>query len=157
FRPAERGDYVFALTTPPIWMEEEQEFFHDTVKVVLHVQAQKGWDAAVGQGFEMTPLTRPYGLQPGMVFQAQASLDGEPSARALVELARYNATPPKHLPADEHITRSVRADPNGVATCTLTEPGWWGITAQRETSEQREYKGKKYPVKQRATLWVYVD
>src|SRR5262249_32186824 len=131
FTPPERGDYVFVLNTPPIWMEEEQEFFHDTVKVVLHVQAQKGWDAVVGQGFEITPLTRPYGLQPGMVFQAQALLDGKPAPRALVEVERYNATPPKQLPADEHITRTVRTDPNGVATCTLTEAGWWGITAQR--------------------------
>jgi cobalt/nickel transport protein len=137
-------------------MEEEQEFFHDTVKVVLHVQAQKSWDAVVGQGFEMAPLTRPYGLQPGMVFQAQALLDGKPAPRALVEIERYNATPPKQLPADEHITRSVRTDPNGVATCTLTEAGWWGITAQRDGG-QRERNGKKYPVKQRATLWIYVD
>src|SRR5262249_46557511 len=124
--------------------------------VVLHVQAQKGWEAVVGQGFEMTPLTRPYGLEPGMVFQAQALLDGKPAPRALVEIERYNATPPKQLPADEHITRSVRTDPNGVATCTLTEPGWWSITALRDGG-QREHNGKKYPMKQRATLWVYVD
>ena len=156
FTAPERGDYVFVLQTPPIWMEEEQEFFHDSVKVVLHVQAQKGWDAVVGQGFEMAPLTRPYGLQPGMVFQAQALLDGKAAPRALVEIERYNATPPKQLPADEHITRTVKTDPNGVATCTLTEPGWWGITAQRDGG-QREHNGKKYPVKQRATLWIYVD
>src|SRR5438445_13656285 len=37
FKPQERGDYVFVLRTPLIWMEEEQEFLQDTVKVVLHV------------------------------------------------------------------------------------------------------------------------
>jgi cobalt/nickel transport protein len=156
FTPSERGDYVFVLQAPPIWMEEEQEFFHDTVKVVLHVQAQKGWDAGLGQGFEAVPLTRPYGLLPGAVFQVQALLNGKPVPGALVEIERYNATPPKQLPADEHITRTVKTDPNGVATCTLTEAGWWGITAQREGG-QRERQGKKYPVKQRTTLWVYVD
>src|SRR5262245_61433834 len=119
FTAAERGDYVFVLQTPPIWMDEEQEFFHDTVKAVLHVQAQKGWDASVGQGFEVVPLTRPYGLQPGLVFQVQALLDGKPVPRALVEIERYNAAPPKQLPPDEQITRSVKTDPNGVATCTL--------------------------------------
>jgi hypothetical protein len=30
FTPEVRGDYVFLLQTPPIWMEEDQEFFHDT-------------------------------------------------------------------------------------------------------------------------------
>src|SRR5438105_3960606 len=27
FSPEQRGDYLFVLTTPPIWMEEEQEYF----------------------------------------------------------------------------------------------------------------------------------
>src|SRR6185437_3468160 len=62
FTPQQRGDYVFLLRTPPIWMEEDSEFLQDTVKMVLHVQAQKGWDAAAGD-FEFVPLTRPYGLR----------------------------------------------------------------------------------------------
>ena len=49
FTPESRGDYVLVLQTPPIWMEEEGEFFQDTVKVILHVQAQKGWDVASWQ------------------------------------------------------------------------------------------------------------
>ena len=61
FTPGQRGDYVFVLSTPPVWMEEEHEFWQDTVKVVLHVQAQKGWDAVAGQPLEMVPLTRLYG------------------------------------------------------------------------------------------------
>ncbi|HEY1861846.1 MAG TPA: DUF4198 domain-containing protein, partial [Gemmataceae bacterium] len=43
FTPEERGDYVFVLQTPPIWMEQDQDFLQDTVRVVLHVQAQRGW------------------------------------------------------------------------------------------------------------------
>src|SRR5207248_3223291 len=106
FTPAHRGDYVFVLQTPPIWLEEDEVFVQDTVKVVLHVQAQKGWDAAVREDFEFTPLTRPYGLEPGMVFQAQ--LGARPSGPATgvpVEVERYNAAPPKELPPDEQITR----------------------------------------------------
>src|SRR6516165_10705138 len=66
FTPDQRGDYVFVLRTPPIWMEEDGEFLKDVVKVILHVQAQKGWDAA-SEDFVFAPLTRPYGLRPGMV------------------------------------------------------------------------------------------
>jgi cobalt/nickel transport protein len=171
FTPEERGDYIFVLTTPPIWMEEEQEFLQDTVRVVLHVQAQKGWDGSSEETFEMLPLTRPYGLHAGMVFQAQAvriatKSDSErTSSRSkgpgglpglLVEIERYNATPPKDLPPDEHITGAAKTDPNGVVTCTLTEPGWWCIAAQRE-GEKMERDGKTYPVRQRAIHWVYVD
>src|SRR5258706_3634079 len=45
FKAEQRGDYVFVLKTPPIWMDEEKEYLQDTVKVVLHVQTQKGWDS----------------------------------------------------------------------------------------------------------------
>jgi cobalt/nickel transport protein len=178
YKPEQRGDYIFLLKLPPIWMEEEQEFYHDIVKVILHVQAQKGWDGATGKDFEFLPLTRPYGLLPGAVFQAQVR---EPETREarddmprrnlpevieelqkqrppgrLVEIERYNGTPPKELPADEFITRTVRADPNGVATTTLTEPGWWCLTAQRD-GDKKDHSGKMYPVKQRTTFWVHVD
>jgi len=156
FKPGERGDYLFLLEGPPIWMEEEQEFLQDNVKVVLHVQAQKGWDQATGGAFELLPLTRPYGLQPGMIFQAQALVEGKPLSGALVEVERYNPVAPKELPADEHITRTAKTDPNGIVTCTLPEPGWWCISAQRQHG-QRERAGKSYPVRHRAILRVFVD
>src|SRR5438132_9819308 len=114
-------------------MEEEQEFWQDTVKVVLHVQAQKGWDVSTGSGSEIVPLTRPYGLQPGMAFQAVVHQSSQKAnGGAFIEIERYNATPPRKLPSDEQITRTVKTDGNGVLTCTLTDPGWWSITAQRE-------------------------
>jgi len=113
FTPQQRGDYVFVLQTPAIWMEEDGEFLQDTVKVVLHVQAQKGWDATSRDDFEFVPLTRPYGLRSGMVFQAQIRAGVEvrkapgaagasyltqdsvkPLAGALVEVESYTAAPP---------------------------------------------------------------
>jgi cobalt/nickel transport protein len=157
FTPAKRGDHTLVLAAPPIWLDEEKLFLHDTVKVVYHVQTQNGWDTPTGVPFELVPLTRPYGLQPGVVFQAQALAAGKPLARALVEVERYNAAPPKEpLPPDEQITRRVKTDPNGVLTCTLTEPGWWCVTAQRDGGK-RERGGQMYPVVQRTTFWVYVD
>jgi len=161
FTPAERGDYMFLLETPPIWMEEEGEWWQDVVKAVLHVQAQKGWEQTVRE-FEFQPLTRPYGLLPGMVFlaqiQEQAKGVGEPAPLAgrMVEVERYNAAAPKELPPDELITRTVRTDPLGVVTTTLTDPGWWALTATRRAGT-REHKGKEHPLRQRSTLWVFVE
>ena len=43
-----------------------------------------------------------------------------------------------------------------ILTCTLTDPGWWCITAER-AGGMREHEGKSYPVFQRTSLWVYVD
>jgi cobalt/nickel transport protein len=156
FTPEARGDYLFVLNTPPIWMEEDKEFLQDTVKVIVHVQAQRGWDQSAGQPFEMMPLTRPYGLEPGMVFQAQVLHKGKPVSGSLVEVERYNPAPPKELPPDEQMTRTAKTDPNGVLTCTLTDPGWWCLTASRDGGKH-ERAGATYPLRQRTTLWVHVD
>jgi cobalt/nickel transport protein len=161
FTPEQRGDYIFLLESAPIWMEEEHVFFHDTVKVVLHVQVQKGWDAAAEVPWQLVPLTRPYGLQAGMVFQAavhQRSAPRQPRepANLLVEVEHYNVAPPQKLPPDEQITRTAKTDPNGLVTCTLTEPGWWCITAQRDGGK-RDHQGKAYPVRERVSLWVFVN
>jgi len=173
YTPARRGDHVVVARCEPVWMADERLFFDDTVKVILHVQTQNGWDAVAG-GMELVPLTRPYGLTRGTVFQAQARGPAEegkgkrpviivtpqgespPMTGALVEVERYNPTPPKELPPDEFITRTVKTEPNGVATVTLPEPGWWAITAVRDGG-LRERDGKSYPVKARCTLWVPVD
>jgi cobalt/nickel transport protein len=156
FTPTKRGDYFFLLTTDPIWMKEEKLFYQDTVKVVLHVEDQDGWDNKAGEALELLPLTRPYGLQAGMVFQAQTIFDGKATAGTLVEIEPYHAKPPKELPADEQMTRTAKTDPNGVVTCTLTEAGWWGLTARRKIG-LKKHQSKSYPVWQRTTLWVYVD
>jgi cobalt/nickel transport protein len=162
YTPETRGDYLFILKTPPIWMEEEGEYFQDTVKVVLHVQSQKGWDASAGAMFEILPLTRPYGLQPGMVFQAQVdsrlaeATFAAPATTRPIEIEHYNPRPPKELPPDEQVTRTARADKNGVVTGTLTEAGWWCLTAVRPGGTLAR-EGKQRPVLQRSTLWVFVD
>jgi cobalt/nickel transport protein len=162
FTPEQRGDYTFILQTPPIWMEEDQEFIEDTVKVVLHVQAQKGWDVELDRQFQIVPLTRPYGLRPGAVFQARvlAPPDSAAGARRLpgapVEIERFNAERPAKLPPDEFRTLTAKTDPGGVVTASLPEAGWWSITAQRDGG-RRAHNGKEYPVRQRATLWVWVD
>jgi cobalt/nickel transport protein len=155
-KDVELGDYVFAARAPKTWMADENEFWQDAVKTVLHVEAQKGWDQAAGLPFELIPLTRPYGLEPGMVFQAQALFESKPVAGAMVEVEHYNARPPKSLPPDEFRTRVVKTDPNGVLSCTLTDPGWWCITAYRDGGTMK-HEGKEYPLRLRTTLWVYVD
>src|SRR5262249_4713354 len=113
YTPLRRGDHTIVVSAAPVWLEEEKLFLHDTVKVVLHVQTQNGWDTTTGQPFEIVPLTRPYGLQPGMTFQGQALVAGKPLAGAIVEVERYNSVAPKDLPPDEQITRRVKTDPNG--------------------------------------------
>jgi cobalt/nickel transport protein len=164
FKPAGRGDYTLVFESPPVWMKDEKQFVRDTARVVIHVETQKGWDARAAEAseFALVPLTRPYGLRAGSVFQASVQPTEPGGVSHLVEAERFNAQPPPALPADEHITLAVKTDTNGTATITLPDAGWWGVTAVRRYSAEaklptRELDGKAYPVVERATLWVLVE
>ena len=160
FTPEQRGDYVFLLQTRPIWMEEEEEFFQDTVKVVLHVQAQKGWDGGAYRrvGADATDAA----LRPatGHGLPGEGGLAGNPMRLPLGgRSSRSSVTTPRRQRSCRPTStsrRAVKTDPGGVATCTLTEAGWWAITAIHDGGEL-EREGKKYPVKGRQTFWVFVD
>ncbi len=127
--PEHRGDHRLVLTTPPIFLEGSNEFVQDIVEVVLHVTTQKGWDTDHGGPLRIVPLTRPYGLYPGMVMQARVLMDDgaktQPFKDAPVEFERYNPETPKELPMDERITFKTKTDGQGILTVTLPDPGWW--------------------------------
>jgi uncharacterized GH25 family protein len=91
-----------------------------------------------------------------MVFQARVLREQRPLANCLVEIEHYNSEAPEKLPPDEQITRAAKTDPNGVATATLADPGWWCIAAQCDGGTAM-HEGKPFPVRKRAILWVHVD
>ncbi len=166
FTPPRRGDYTFILAAEPVCLADMQESVEDVVRVVLHVQTQNGWDVASGEPVELLPLTRPYGLLPGMVFQARAVHAPRPTraaptpvslAGAPVEYERYNARPNKIMPPDELITFRTKTDPAGVLTCSLPDAGWWGITVLQAAGTTTGADAKTVPLKRRLTQWVYVS
>jgi uncharacterized GH25 family protein len=166
FTPDDRGDYVIEMTSAVTTLPDTKEVVQDTVKVVVHVQAQKGWDVVSPGEFGCSPLTRPYGLLSNAVFQAHFTGSAKkderrpnlfPNDNLLVEVERYNAKPPRAFPADEFITRTMKTDRDGVVTTGLPEAGWWCLTATRRRSEKVTVGGKEVAVRRRATLWVHVD
>lgn len=155
FTPTKRGDYTFVAVSPAVKVDGEPHPLRDVAKVVLHVQTQNGWDqravTAKASAVEVSPLTRPYGLTAGTAFQVEVDEPAEKDRKALgkveIEVEKYNPVLPKELPPDEQITRTGRTTRDGSAVVTLTEPGWWGVTAVRERDQ----------VQHRCTLWVFAD
>jgi cobalt/nickel transport protein len=167
YEPAVRGDHTLVLLTPPIWMPEGKHFVQDTVKIVLHVQTQKNWDAGLTREFSGTklmikPLTRPYGLYAGMVFQGHVGPPFNPTFEGYrnveVEIERYHPQPVKKLPPDELITFKTKTDVNGSFTFSFPESGWWCCTAARQEKDRTWKDGaNEGPLRERATLWIHVD
>jgi cobalt/nickel transport protein len=163
-QPETRGDYTVIFEAPPVWMADEKHFLRDTARVTIHVETQKGWDSRLGEAtqFAIVPLTRPYGLRAGTVFQTIVYPQDPAGVSHSVEVERFNPQPPAALPPDEHITLALKTDPLGTATCTLPDPGWWAITATRRYPAEaktptKERDGTAYPLIERATFWVLVD
>ena len=157
FTPKQRGDHVFFLTTPPIWMAETKEFVQDLVRVTLHVQTQNNWDADPAEGFRILPITRPYGLLPTMVFQGEVAKEpGDKNVSPYIEVERYNSEPPKDVPPEVFVTYRTRVDRAGVFTFAFPEAGWWSFTAERAAGTH-ERNGVEYPLRQRVTMWVHVE
>lgn len=159
FTPDLRGDYIFVLTTALTPIESDKEAVIDVVKVVVHVQVQRGWDRSESLHSEWEPLTRPYGLLPSAVFEARIrSPLLRPHANQLVEVESYSPTPPKDLPPDEFITRTMKTDDNGKITTNLPTPGWWGLTTTMAIGRPVIIEGKKYnSSRRRSTFWVHVE
>ena len=159
FVPEVRGDYIAVVATKEFKLEDEKLPLSDLARVVVHVQAQKGWERSSNPDkplrFDAVPLTRPYGLRAGMVFRfnatrplvARGSEKGVPNL--LVEVEKYNPAPPKEMPSDELITFTCRTDSQGVAATTLPDPGWWAVTCISPSWEKTTTL--------RVTQWVLVD
>ena len=158
YKPTQLGDHILYCDAPAYFIEEEELFWQDHVKQVIHVMAQSGWDRKTGQIIEIVPLIRPYGIEPGFVFVGQAFLDGKPLEGASVEIEKYLPKAPHEndLPDEAMITRAARTGPDGLIIYTLDEPGWWVIAVSAERGEM-EHGGKSYPVEVRGLFWIHVE
>lgn len=149
------GDHIFYVEPSPYFEPAEESFIiHYTKVIVNSLGMEEGWDAKVGLKTEIVPLTRPYGLWTGNVFQGQVQVKGQPAPFAEVEVEYYNEdsiVPP----ADPFITQVVKADGSGIFTYAMPRAGWWGFAAlSTDDQKLRHTDGNEYAVEIGAVLWV---
>mgnify|MGYP006280642715 FL=1 len=149
------GVYSFYMQPKPYWEPAEDCFIvHYTKTIVGAFGAESGWDEPVGLKTEIVPLSRPFGLYAGNVFQGQVLMDGEPVPYAEVEVEYYNEDKEAEAPSDYMITQVVKADSNGVFTYAAPEEGWWGFAALNTADYTLEHNGEDKDVELGAVLWV---
>ncbi|GBE03090.1 MAG TPA: DUF4198 domain-containing protein [Nitrospirae bacterium] len=155
YRIKRPGDYVFYVEPAPYWEPAEETFIIHYAKVIVDaLELEKGWDAEVGLKTEIVPLTRPYGLWAGNVFQGIVKVNGKPVPHAEVEVEYYNEGGKIKPPAEPYITQVIKADKNGVFTYAMPIAGWWGFAALNTADFKLKHKGKEYPVEIGAVIWV---
>ena len=149
------GDHVFYIEPTPYWEPSEDKFIvHDTKVVVNGLGLEVGWQNEVGLKAEIVPLTRPYGLWKGNVFQGQVKMDGKPVPYPEVEVETYDPDKHIHPPSETMITQVIKGDQNGVFTYAFPKAGWWGFAALMEGETPIKHDGEDKPVEVGALIWV---
>jgi cobalt/nickel transport protein len=149
------GVYMFFMEPKPYWEPTEDCFIvHHTKTVVTAFGDDEGWDAEIGLKTEIVPLSKPFGLYSGNVFQGIVKLDGKAVHHAKVEVEYYNKDRKSHAPTDYMVTQTIKADKNGVFTYAAPKAGWWGFAALSEADYKIKHDGVDKDVEIGAVIWV---
>ncbi|MDY6952548.1 MAG: DUF4198 domain-containing protein [Thermodesulfobacteriota bacterium] len=149
------GVYVFYMEPQPYWEPAEDCYIiHYTKAVVTAFGDDEGWDEEIGLKTEIVPLSKPYGLYAGNVFQGIVKLDGKAVPYSEVEVEYYNADGKRHAPTDYMVTQTVKADANGVFTYAAPAAGWWGFAALNTSDAKKKHDGEEKDIELGAVLWV---
>jgi cobalt/nickel transport protein len=150
------GVYMFHMEPQPYWEPAEDCFIiHYTKTVVTAFGDDEGWDEELGLKTEIVPLSKPYGLYAGNVFQGIVKLDGKPVPYAEVEVEYYNRDGKAKAPTDYMVTQTVKADENGVFTYAPPGSGWWGFAALNTADYTIRHGSEDKDVELGAVIWVY--
>lgn len=149
------GVYAFYVDPAPYWEPAENKFIiHQTKTYVAALGEEEHWDQEVGLKAEIIPLTRPFGLYAGNVFQGVVKFKGKPVANADVEVEYWNSDKKVTPPNDYFVTQVVKTDKNGVFTFAVPKAGWWGFSALTEEKNAIIHEGKKKDAEYGAVLWA---
>ena len=149
------GVYTFIMEPRPYWEPAENCYIiHYTKTIVAAFGSEEGWDAPIGVKTEIVPLTRPFGLYTGNLFQGVVMLDSKPVPYAAVEVEYYNKEKKAEASADYMITQVVKTDSNGVFSYAAPKSGWWGFAALNTSDEKMKYQGEDKDIELGAVIWV---
>ncbi|QHQ36405.1 DUF4198 domain-containing protein [Algicella marina] len=148
------GAYAFVMTPQPYWEPAEDSYIiHYTKTYIAAFDDDEGWDAELGLKTEIVPLSKPFGLWAGNIFQGIVKFDGKPVPYAEVEVEYYNETGAK-APNELMITQTIKADGNGVFSYAAPVSGWWGFAALKTASYSLPHEDTAKPVELGAVIWV---
>ncbi len=149
------GVYIFYLEPMPYWEPSEDLFIiHHTKTIIAAFGVENGWDREIGLKTEIVPLSRPFGLYAGNVFQGIVKVNKKPIPLAKVEIEFYNQGNKMEVPMNYMITQTVKTDPNGVFTYSPPWAGWWGFAALNIADFTLKHQGEEKEVEIGAVLWV---
>lgn len=152
------GIYKFVMEPVPYWEPAEDCFIiHYTKTVVTAFGDDDGWDQEIGLKTEIVPLSKPFALYCGNLFQGIVKLNGKAVPYARVEVEFYNKESKIKAPTDYMITQTIKADSNGVFSFSVPAAGWWGFAALNTADYKLPRNGVDKEVELGAVIWVHFE
>jgi len=149
------GIYAFCMIPKPYWEPAEDCFIvHYTKTIVTAFGDDEDWDAELGLKTEIVPLSKPFGLYKGNLFQGIVKLDQKVVPYAEVEVEYYNIDGKAKAPTEYMVTQTIKADKNGVFSYAVPKSGWWGFAALNTSDKKMNFKGEAKDIEMGAVLWV---
>ncbi len=149
------GVYMFLVEPEPYWEPAENAFLiHYTKTVLTAFGDDEGWDHEMGLKTEIIPLSKPYGLYAGNLFQGIVTLNGKPVPFAEVEVEYYNKDRQLIAPTNYMVTQTIKADANGIFSYAAPVAGWWGFAALNSADFKLKHDGQDMDVELGAVIWV---
>ena len=152
------GIHTFCMEPQPYFEPAEDCYIlHYTKTVVAAFGDDEGWDKEIGLKTEIVPLSKPFGLYAGNVFQGIVKVDGKARPFAEVEIEYYNRDKKAKAPSDYMVTQTVKADANGVFTYAAPRSGWWGFAALTTSDKKMKKGAEDKDVELGAVIWVHFE
>lgn len=155
YRIKRPGDYIFYVEPKPYWEPAEDCYIIHYTKVIVDAFGkEEGWDEEVGLKTEIVPLTRPFGIYSGNVFQGVVKVNGKPVPFSEVEIEHFNEKGIYSAPKGSFVTQVVKCDENGVFTYAIPKAGWWGFAALNEDEKTIKHGDEEKSIEIGAVLWI---
>jgi len=149
------GAHAFVMEPAAYWEPAEDCFIiHYTKTIAAAFGDDTGWDEELGLKTEIVPLSKPFGLYAGNLFQGIVKVDGKPVPFAQVEVEFYNQDKRAVAPTDYMVTQTIKADKNGVFSYCTPVAGWWGFAALSTSDKKMMHNGEKKDIELGAIIWV---
>ena len=155
FYPKFPGVYCLYMVPKPYWEPAEDKFIkHITKTYIAAFGEEEGWDKPIGLEVEVVPITRPFGLYAGNVFQGQVLKNGRPVPHTEVEVEYYNKGSKAKAQSEYMVTQVILTDKNGIFTYAAPKAGWWGFSALTTADYKLKQGNEEKSVEVGGVIWV---
>ncbi len=148
------GVYSFYVKPQPYFEKSEAKYISHVPKVMISAYGREdGWEEPLGLDYEIVPLTKPFGLYQGNLFQGKVLRHGKAVSNVEVEVELYNTYGLK-APTSAHVTQVIKTNEDGVFSFVMNHKGWWGFAALIVEGEKVHDDGMMYPIENGSLLWI---